>query len=117
MLFPNNPPPHHVSVPISSENFLEKFKEVLSKGVTNTAPILDALLSCNVISKETYDGIQSIPDSGKMDELFCGPLQSIGIEEKKILMNILEACEPDLMSHLRIKEFEKTRTVSKSLVL
>ncbi|XP_071325157.1 uncharacterized protein [Trachinotus anak] len=108
-----------------TELFVAKHKEELIRSVTNVTPVLDELLSCDVINKRTYDEIMSIPDSeGKMRALFMGPLRSSGGQGKKIFFNILEAYEPHLINYLKRKEYENimdkvpvaTMTTKKQLV-
>ncbi|XP_071325380.1 uncharacterized protein [Trachinotus anak] len=97
------------------ELFVDKHRWELIRSVTNVTPVLDELLSCDVINKRTYDEIMSIPDSeGKMRALFMGPLRSSGGQGKKIFFNILEAYEPHLIDDLKRKEYEKIRETKKT---
>lgn len=99
---------------------MDKHREKLIQSVTNITPLLEGLITYDVINKKTYDEIMSVPNSeSKMRALFSGPLQSSGDRGKKIFYNILEAYEPHLLSELKREGHENIKPevpVSKSLI-
>uniref|UniRef100_A0A8C9Y6V6 CARD domain-containing protein n=1 Tax=Sander lucioperca TaxID=283035 RepID=A0A8C9Y6V6_SANLU len=95
--------------------FVDKHRVKLIQRVTNIAPILDGLLLYNVIDRESYDEIISIPDSQeKMRALYRGPLK--GVQAKEIFYKILKENEPHLISDIDENVMEKVQ-VSKSLAI
>ncbi|XP_042345901.1 uncharacterized protein LOC121945667 [Plectropomus leopardus] len=104
----------------STEHFVDEHRVELIRRVTNVTPILDALLSNDVINKESYNNIRSIPDpQDKMRALFRGPLESSGVKGKEIFYQILNKCCPHLISDLKkqcsIMDTVETMTVKKVL--
>uniref|UniRef100_A0A3B4UBM6 CARD domain-containing protein n=1 Tax=Seriola dumerili TaxID=41447 RepID=A0A3B4UBM6_SERDU len=93
--------------------FLTFTLRTLIWSVTNITPVLDGLFSCDVINKESYDEIMSIPSSmQKMRALFNWHLDSSGDLGKNTLFTILEAHEPVLMTDLKKKEHENIASVN-----
>ncbi|XP_031169288.2 uncharacterized protein LOC116060051 [Sander lucioperca] len=68
----------------------------------------EELLLCNVIDRESYDEIISIPDSQeKMRALYRGPLK--GVQAKEIFCKILKENEPHLISDIDENVMEKVQ--------
>ncbi|XP_056237291.1 apoptosis-associated speck-like protein containing a CARD [Seriola aureovittata] len=97
----------------TAEHFVDKHRAQLIWSVTNIKPVLDGLLSCDVINNKSYDEIMSISGSmQKMRALFNRHLDSSGDLGKNILFTILEAHEPVLMTDLKRKELENIAAVT-----
>lgn len=95
---------------------MDKHRVQLIQRVKNVGPILNGLLSRNVISRKSYEEIMSIPHYERMGALFSGPLESSGIQGKEIVYNLLTTLEPYLINYLkRMKDKNVMDTVSKSL--
>lgn len=106
---------------LSSELFVDKHRVELIQRVKNISPILDGLLSYDVINEESYDEIMSIPNSQeKMRALFSGPLESSGVQGKEIFYKILNKNEPYLIEELKRTEYKNVVDkvqVSKSFLI
>ncbi|KAI3361306.1 hypothetical protein L3Q82_013478 [Scortum barcoo] len=102
---------------MADELFADKHRDKLIHSVKNISPVLDGLLSHDVITKESYDEIMAIPDcEGKMRTLLCGPLESSGVRGKRIFYKILNDNEPHLIEELKRPEHEDKVQFSHSMV-
>ncbi|XP_031723415.1 uncharacterized protein LOC116394455 [Anarrhichthys ocellatus] len=87
------------------ERFVKKHQVNLIKRVSNIAPILDDLLHENIIQRDSYDEIKTLPTSQeKMTALFSGPLESSGGQGKAMFYRFLNEHEPYLIDELRRTE-------------
>ncbi|CAG5866116.1 unnamed protein product [Menidia menidia] len=86
--------------PADDEHFVDKHMAELIQRVTNTKPILDALLKKKVIQSEQYKAIRALPGSeDQVRELYCGPLRAARAC-KDIFCSLLRTNEPLLMAEL-----------------
>lgn len=84
-----------------AQHFVDRFRLDLTTRVTNVEPILDLLLSRDLIKPERYDEIRKLPTRpAQMRELYSGPLKA-GRKSKDIFYEILEDQEQFLMDELK----------------
>uniref|UniRef100_A0A667WP45 PYD and CARD domain containing n=1 Tax=Myripristis murdjan TaxID=586833 RepID=A0A667WP45_9TELE len=82
------------------KHFVDKHRTALIQRVSTVPSLLDELLGRGVIKQEGYNTIMRT-NQEKMKELYAGPLNACGPDEKDTFYHILNQLEPYLILELK----------------
>ncbi|XP_029927447.1 NACHT, LRR and PYD domains-containing protein 1b allele 3-like [Myripristis murdjan] len=83
-------------------HFVDKYRDALIQKVSLVEPVMGELLNRFVIDQEGYNRVMAQrTNQEKMKELYAGPLNACGPDEKDTFYHILNQLEPYLILELK----------------